>query len=175
MHEPIFPPFRPVSVDALRRYLADSISETELRFVAAADHDTDTDAMYCDFRLNLTTGKYACGGDGNIYECCTLMLHDGVPPLCTLFAVWWLGTYCSKPDSRVLIENLTYHVERNVTFAGFEVLLQRLRLVCKALGPPAAHAAAPFLSFLHTQDPYPNDDLYRRVVRSLAVLESRSH
>ncbi len=174
MHEPIFSPFRPASGDFLRRYLAASISETDLRFLAEADHGRDADAIYHEFRLNLAEGGCAYAGDGNMYECCTLMLHDGTPPLCMLFAVWWLGTYCSGPDSIVLIDNLSYHVERNIWFAGFEVLLQRLRLVCKDLGPRAAHAAVPFLSFLHTRDPSPNDDLYRRVARSLAVIESRS-
>lgn len=157
---------RPVTPDPLREFLRGRFSSERLRRVASADFDRDGQAIADEFRRNLETGAYTYDGDGNPYECALMQKYDTTPdrPLNELFGAWWLGTFCSDPEHFVLIDNL-----------GVESVLHMAVRGCAGLGPEAAeaaHAALPFVAFLHSRTPFTDDDeFFRLATRALEALE----
>jgi hypothetical protein len=159
------PSHRPATPDHLRMFLQAHLSEDRLHRIARADYGRDAGGIGREFKHNLQTGQYTYAGDGNPYECALLQRHtdaDGLP-LNELFGAWWIGAFCSGPDTFFLIDNL-----------GVKTLLWMTIHACAHLGPrssSAAHAALPFIAFLRARDAHPYAELYDKAVRALEAIE----
>lgn len=157
---------RPSSTEPLRRVLAELCPAELLRRIASVDYGRGEEDILAEFTLNLSTGQYDWSGEGNPYECCSLVMHSEEPRE-VIFAAWWIGTFCSNtPEEFVLIDNLGNF--------GAGTLLRSLVKACFAMGHDSkriAHGALPFVAALAQRDPRP-DDSYVRASRALEAIET---
>lgn len=160
--------YRPETPDLLRVFLRDRFTPSRLLRVASADHGRDGECISLEFRRNLDTGLYGYSSDGNPYECALMQRHDMTPdrPLNELFGAWWIGAFCSGPDHFVLIDNLAS--------GGVDSLLHMVVRGCGELGhdaAAAAHAAIPFVKFLHARTPFAEEASFDEAVAALEAIE----
>jgi hypothetical protein len=162
-------------------YLAKHLSAEDIDWIAGADYGRAQAELAAGFRSELAGGPYGhMEHEGNAYECCTLMFFSA-KPLHRLFAAWWIGTFCSDERNVVLIENMSTHVDRYVSYWGFRALVWELAAACRELGPAAVHASLPFIAYLYPldgmiEDPMTHENklpFYRKIVRRLAAIESK--
>lgn len=151
--------YLPATPERLRSYLRKHMTDDLLREIAAVDYGVGTEDNFTGLKVAIETGAYFRPKEGNLYECC---LMQGENPLQTLCAAWWLGWFCSgNTNDWILLNNIR----------GAESLARMLVNSSITLDSEAASASASFLRWLATVDPRPDEDLYKRADKVLAVVE----